>query len=247
MISYVIFDFDGTLADSKDVFISVFNQLATKKGYRQIESENLQFLRGLTIAARCRYLSVPMYQIPFLAAEFLALYKKELPQVKLFNGIRELLAGLHAIGCKTAIISSNDERNIAGFLSSNKVDSVTEIYCKASLFGKDKLIAKFLKKYNLRPNQVLYVGDETRDIIACQRAGVKIAWVEWGYDIRETACAANPDYLVSRPGEILTIVKQVWIDLLWSYCMVSKEPVFSQKTDFWYCTAYKILDDPAYL
>ena len=207
MTKYVIFDFDGTLADSKEVFISVYNQIAAKKGYRQIESGNLQYLRSLTIPERCKYLNVPMYRIPFMATEFLSLYKTELQQVKLIDGIKELLAGLNVIGCQTAIISSNTEQNIARFLLLNNVESITKIYCKASLFGKDKLIAKFLKKYDLSPNQVLYVGDETRDIVACQKAGVKIAWVEWGYDTKEAATAARPDYLVASPAEILSIVK----------------------------------------
>jgi phosphoglycolate phosphatase len=207
MIKYVIFDFDGTLADSKEVFISVYNQIAARKGYRQIESGNLEYLRSLSIPERCKYLKVPIYRIPFMATEFLSLYKTELQQVKLFGGIKELLAGLNAIGCQTAIISSNAEQNIASFLSSNNVESVATIYCKATLFGKDKLIAKFLKKYGLNASQVLYVGDETRDIIACQKVGVKIAWVEWGYDTKEAAAAVKPDYLVSSPGEILSIVK----------------------------------------
>lgn len=207
MFKYVIFDFDGTVADSYEVFISVYNQIAAKKAYRQIESGNLQYLRSLTIPERCKYLNVPMYRIPLIASEFLSLYKTELQQVKLFDGIKELLVGLNDLGCQTAIISSNTEQNITRFLLSNNVESISKIYCKASLFGKDKLIAKFLKKYDLCANQVLYVGDETRDIIACQKVGVKIAWVEWGYDNKETAAAARPDYLVASAGEILNIVK----------------------------------------
>jgi len=81
MIKYVIFDFDGTLADSKEVFISVYNQIAAKKGYRQIESGNLEYLRSLSIPERCKYLKVPIYRIPFMATEFLSLYKTELQQV----------------------------------------------------------------------------------------------------------------------------------------------------------------------
>lgn len=207
MIKFVIFDFDGTLADSKEVFISVYNQIAVIKGYQQIESANLQYLRSLTIPERCRYLKVPMYRIPFLATEFLALYKMGLGRIKLFDGINDLLAGLSKLGCKTAIISSNAERNISGFLSSNKIESVSEVYCKASLFGKDKLINRFLRKHGLSPEQVLYVGDETRDIVACKKVGVKIVWVDWGYDTKEAAIAANPDYMVSRPSQILEILE----------------------------------------
>ena len=209
MLQYIIFDFDGTLADSKEVFISVYNQIAIKHNYRQIESTNLQYLRTLTIAGRCRYLRVPLYRIPFLASEFLTRYKQTLDQVKIFDGINELMLELDKIGIKMAIISSNAESNITGFLSANGIGHISQIYCSTNLFGKTKLINGFLKKFDLRAEQVLYVGDETRDILACKNAGVKIAWVEWGYDMRETAVAARPDYLVSDPSEILNIAREL--------------------------------------
>jgi len=208
MLKYIIFDFDGTLADSKEVFISVYNQIADKHDYRQIEPGNLQYLRTLTITERCRYLKVPMYRIPFLATEFLSRYKQALDRVKLFDGIRELLLGLNALGLETAIISSNAEHNIAGFLSANEIGSVSKIYCSSNLFGKVKLINGFLKKYKLGPEQVIYVGDEVRDIVACKKAGVKIVWVDWGYDGRETAVSEKPDYMVSSPSQILNLAQR---------------------------------------
>jgi beta-phosphoglucomutase-like phosphatase (HAD superfamily) len=96
MIKCVIFDFDGTIADSKAVFISVYNQIAEKYNYKHLESDQHQHLRMLTFNERCRYLRVPMYRIPFLAREFLAHYKNELRHIKLFDGMRGLLEVLHA-------------------------------------------------------------------------------------------------------------------------------------------------------
>lgn len=204
MIRYVIFDFDGTLADSRAVFLSVYNQLAQKRGYTQIGTDDLQHLRTLTISERCRHLGVPMYYIPFLAAEFLSFYKKQLHHIKLYEGIRELLLALGSRGIETAIISSNSESNIKAFLSLNRIDSIRKIHCSRNIFGKEKLIRHFLKRNALSADNILYVGDETRDIEACKKAGVKVAWVDWGYDSLQMAAPLKPDYIVSAPGEILT-------------------------------------------
>nr|WP_295921882.1 HAD-IA family hydrolase [uncultured Dyadobacter sp.] len=204
MIRYVIFDFDGTLADSRAVFLSAYNELARKRGYTPIGAGDLQHLRTLTISDRCRHLGVPMYYIPFLAAEFLSLYKKQLHHIKLYEGIRELLDALRSRGIETAIISSNSESNITAFLSLNRIDSIRKIHCSRNLFGKEKLIRQFLKRYDLSAENILYVGDETRDIEACKKAGVKIAWVDWGYDSLQMVAPLEPDYIVSAPGEILT-------------------------------------------
>jgi phosphoglycolate phosphatase len=206
MIKCVIFDFDGTIADSKAVFISVYNQIAEKYNYKHLESDQLQHLRMLTFNERCRYLRVPLYRIPFLAGEFLAHYKNELRHIKLFDGMRGLLEDLHASGFETAIISSNEKSNISGFLAENGIHSIDKIYCSTSLFGKHKLIKGFLKTYKLLPDNVLYVGDEVRDIVACKKAGVKIAWVDWGYDLKEAVADEKPDYLISNPMEIISIV-----------------------------------------
>src|SRR5215217_6904305 len=98
MIKYVIFDFDGTLADSREVFVPLYNQIARKHNCRLIEPDGLEYLRTLSIKERCRYLKVPLYRIPFLASEFLGLYKDAMLQVKLFEGITELLNALHNNG-----------------------------------------------------------------------------------------------------------------------------------------------------
>lgn len=54
---------------------------------------------------------------------------------------------------------------------------------------------------------MLYIGDEVRDIEACKKAGVNIAWVSWGYDTVETAIRAKPDFVVDRAMEVLGVVK----------------------------------------
>lgn len=203
MIKYIIFDFDGTLANSKAVFVSVYNQIAQKNNYRQIGSENLQYLRTLSMAERCRYLKVPVYKIPFLAGAFLSLYKKSLADIELFAGIRDLLGQLRENGYQAAIISSNAENNIADFLNDQGIDSINGIYCSQGLFGKDKLIKRFLKKYDLKPHEVLYVGDELRDIVACKKTDVKVIWVEWGYDTEQIVTAAKPDYIARNPADII--------------------------------------------
>jgi phosphoglycolate phosphatase len=205
MFKCIVFDFDGTLADSREVFVSVYNQIAAKYNYRQIERGGHDHLRTLPILDRCRYLKVPLYRIPFLAGEFMSLYKDVLGQIKLFEGCDELLSSLHAKDFQVAIISSNTERNISEFLTANHITSIDQIYCSTSLFGKDKLIRRFLKQNNLKPEQVLYVGDEVRDIEACKTTGVPVAWVDWGYDSRATALLSKPDYAVSSPGDILRI------------------------------------------
>jgi phosphoglycolate phosphatase len=204
-VQFVVFDFDGTLADSKNVAISVINQLAARHKYKPVSPEALEELRKLTIAERCKMLGWPVYKLPLLAAELYRLYKHSLHEVNLFPGIRELLTELQRNNILVAILSSNSEQNIRTFLQANNLEFVQHVICSNRIFGKDKMLRKFLKTHRLQPENVLYAGDEVRDVVACKKCGIPIAWVSWGFDSRELVQPENPDFIVHSPADILNL------------------------------------------
>ncbi len=207
MVRYILFDFDGTLADSKAVFLTIFNQLAGKYNCKQLGLEDLDELRKLPLKERSRRLNFPMYKLPFFVMEVYGLYRKALHEVSLFEGISQMLEELKSRGYKLAIMSSNSELNIQAILQRHHVTSIDEVICSRHIFGKDKMLKSFLKKYRLAASEVLYIGDEHRDVVACKKSCVKIIWVSWGYDAPEVVQAANPDYSVHSPAEVLHLLQ----------------------------------------
>ncbi|GAE34007.1 hydrolase [Halalkalibacter akibai JCM 9157] len=117
-----------------------------------------------------------------------------------------MLNTLEREGYQTAIISSNSKEVIKQVLRRHRIRTISQILSSSAIFGKDQLIRKFLKEHRLKPSEVVYVGDEQRDIVACKSAGIKVIWVSWGYDAKELIQSQNPDFLVDSPGEILDIV-----------------------------------------
>lgn len=208
MIKYVIFDFDGTLVDSKEVFIYAFNKLAEKNKFNKLKHEDIEYLRKLSVMERCRFLDFPIYKMPVFAVEFYKIYKQSVSNIVLFDGIKELLSQLKLNGYNLAIISSNSEENIREFLQNNQIDSINEVFCSSNIFGKDKIIKKFLKAVKMKEADVIYVGDEHRDIDACKKTGVKVIWVKWGYDALTAPNQERPDYVAETPGDILKIVSE---------------------------------------
>lgn len=206
MIKTVIFDFDGTIAESRYVFLTVFNRLANKYKFKRIELKELEQLRAMTLKERAKYLEFPIHKIPLWAAEFNNTYNQEIERVTLVDGMEEVLDEIIRRGYSIAIISSNSKENIEAFLSRNRIDHVKEIICSSRIFGKDRMIKQYLKKHNLSRSEVIYAGDEARDIVACKKSGIKIIWVGWGYDAAEVAVAEKPDYKVFQPEKILSIL-----------------------------------------
>jgi len=206
MNKYVVFDFDGTLVDSKAVFMTAFNYLADKYRFKRIDPDNIDYLKQLSTLERIRVLKVPFYKIPVLTSEFIQLYKQSLHHIVLVEGIADVLQQLNHNGFKTAIVSSNAVTSIQSFLQHNHITGIADIYSSSRVFGKDKAIQKFLKKNKLRNTDVLYVGDEQRDIIACKRTGVRIIWVSWGFEIEEVVIGSAPDFTARTPADIIRIV-----------------------------------------
>ncbi len=207
MIKYVVFDFDGTLADSKHIFVSAWNSLADKYNFKKLKQEELDLFQKMTMKERGKKLNFPMYKVPVIIPELYKSFSESLMEISLFPGIKEMLKELETNGYQIAIISSNSEENIKEFLKQKEIENISEVHCSSRIFGKDKMISKFLKSNNLEPTEVIYVGDEERDIIACKKTNVKVIWVNWGYDAEEVVQSVEPDYMVSSPEKILEVVR----------------------------------------
>lgn len=205
-MKHIIFDFDGTLADSTAVFASAWNTLAQKYKFKGIELKEIDTLKKLSISERSKLFDFPMYKLPMILPQFYKLYRQSLNDVHLFEGMKELLIEIDKRGYKILIISSNSKENILEFLKMNGIHCVADVLCSNRIFGKDKVMKKFLKEANVDSSDVVYIGDEQRDIVACKKAGVPIIWVEWGYDAKEVVQNDEPEYSVTTPQEILEII-----------------------------------------
>jgi len=203
MIKHVIFDFDGTIVDSINLSIELFNELADKYKFNKIVYNQLDYLRSLSFIERCRAVKVPLYKIPALGIEITRNYRKIIGKLRIFEGVDDVIHWLKEQGLELSIISSNSNENVRAFLKKNNIYVFDGIYCNRNLFGKEKIIDRFIKKHNLKRDEVIYIGDEYRDVIACKINEIKVIAVSWGYDPPELLVKAGPDFIVDRPPEII--------------------------------------------
>ena len=62
----IIFDFDGTIADTVDALVTIANRLALEFGYVPINSQELVLLRNLTAREIIKYSGVSLFKSPFM-------------------------------------------------------------------------------------------------------------------------------------------------------------------------------------
>jgi len=207
MIKHIIFDLDGTLVDSFPAFIRFGNEMAVKYGFQPVSQERIKELLKLPLKRRLKEMNIPIFKLPKLGVELLNSFHSYAEEVQPVAGIVEMLEKLNKDGYGLSIVSSNSVKNIKAFLEHNDLNIFDYIESSKGLFAKHVTIGRLISRLNIEKNEVIYVGDEQRDIEACQKIGIKVISVSWGFDPVELLENAKPDYLVSRPDEVIEIVR----------------------------------------
>lgn len=207
MDKWIIFDFDGTLANTLPAWVDTWNWLAEKYGYKKIGLEDYVRLKAkssLTIKAE---LGVPWWRVWLLERAGRNKFSEQMQTQKLYSGIAETVLELKQRGFHLAILTSNAEETVRTCLKNNGCGGVFDfIYAGNALFKKGKKLKKLLISHRINSSQAIYVGDETRDIDAARQAGVKAVSVTWGLNTKGVLQSQNPDSLIDKPEQLVTIV-----------------------------------------
>ncbi len=210
-IKFVIFDFDGTIADTMPFSFSRSLELLRKEKIDLPEKEIIKKIKSNNYFELMKEFKLSWLRIPFM----LQIVKQtqrdlysQIDKIKIFSGIKKLLKGLKNNNYQIGILSSNMQRNVNKFLRTKKLNFFDIVYCESNILGKDKTIKKMMRKYNLKPEEIIYVGDEIRDIEACKKVGVNMIGVSWGLHTIEALKKNGVDYIVKKPSEILKIINE---------------------------------------
>jgi phosphoglycolate phosphatase len=207
-IKVIIFDFDGTIADTHDALLEITNRLSGEFGYKPLDREELEFLKTLSSREIVKRSQISLIKIPFLLKRVKTELGKEIRELKSVTGIETALIQLKRQGYQLGIVTSNQKDNVIAFLEKNNLYLLFNfIYSGASLFGKDKILNQIINQYNWLPDEVIYVGDETRDITAAKKSRVKAIAVGWGFNSPSILSAYQPDYLIHYPSELTKVIE----------------------------------------
>lgn len=202
----VIFDFDGTLADSADWVRRTINQVADRYRFKRIADDEFAMLRGRDNRAIMRHLGVPAWKLPLIANHMRGLMSRDADQIRLFTGAGDLLRRLHAGGVALAIVTSNSEDNVRSILGAENAALIEYYECGASIFGKAAKFRRVLKRSGIGPAQTLCIGDEARDIEAATVLGLASGAVTWGYATADLLRSHGPTLVLDSMDEIAALL-----------------------------------------
>jgi phosphoglycolate phosphatase len=198
----VTFDFDGTLADSAPWFVGALKDLAVSHRFRQVDDAEIGVLRRLPTREIIKALGIRLWQMPGIARALRARSLAAANDIKLFDDVPDMLAGLAERGVIVAVVSSNSEAAVRAILGV-AARHVHFFRCGTSLFGKAPRIAQLRRDLAVEPERALHVGDETRDVEAARKARVNAGAASYGYADVAALTAMAPDVIFGQAKAIL--------------------------------------------
>jgi phosphoglycolate phosphatase len=201
LYSLVIFDLDGTLADSFPWFRRHVNGVADRFAFRRIADEDVESLRHADSREILTRLEVPTWKLPAIARHMRRLKAQHIQDIPLFDGAEAMLRTLSQAGFRLALVSSDSEANARQQLG-ELAALFSHFDCGASIFGKARKFRRVVKRAGLAPDAVIAIGDEVRDIEAARSVGIACGAVRWGFASSEALRARAPDLMFERMEDI---------------------------------------------
>ena len=204
-MNLIIFDFDGTIADSFDIFIEATNCLAEDFGYPKLSSSQIARFRKLSLKTMLQELGMPKWKLPFFLRRFRIELNRLMPDLHLVDGMKEALVELSKEDYLFGIVTSNSRKNVESFLYTQKLNHFFDfIHGGQVLSGKAKTLKRIARHARFEPK--IFIGDEVSDVEAAKRAGLSSIAVSWGFNDKQTLEQYSPDFLIEHPRQLASIV-----------------------------------------
>ena len=206
----LIFDFDGTIADTFTPTMEILREEYQRWGDRFHRQHTINQLRSLSITQIIQTIPGGWWKFIYLLLKAKKYIRAHAHQIKAYPGIVYTLHTLCDQGYELHIVTSNSRDIVTHFLRQYDLENVfTSITPTRGLWRKAKTLRAVCRQLDIQPSQALYFGDEIRDITACRQAGLPIVSLTYGYNSLSGLEKYHPDYIVKKPSQILTLLQNL--------------------------------------
>ncbi|WP_461536713.1 HAD family hydrolase [Spongorhabdus nitratireducens] len=207
MPGLVLFDFDGVIADSLDVFHQACLEVFSEHGLQRLaERETFLSLFDNNFYLSLLNWRVSPEQIQVMMKQVGSKLEHRFINIPPCDGIEKTVTTLNERNYELIIITSNLSDIVSHWLYQHQLlDSFRVV------LGADKGLQKTEKMALATSNSLCrpayYVGDTLGDMIEARQAGLKSMGAAWGWHNKSRLERGKPDYLFSTPAELLSVLK----------------------------------------
>ncbi len=211
----IIFDFDGTLCDTRSNIIIAFRATMEHLGLDMRDEETCGATIGLTLrdGFMSMYPDFDDAKIDYCVETYREIFaerRKEL-MPDLFPGVKETLEALRKRGYRMTIATSRLTDSLMLFMRHHGIDHYFEYAVGSDSVTHHKPhpepALKTLAALNIAPSEAIMVGDMPVDIAMAHNAGIRAIGVDYGNATREELETAEADWIVDSITKILEIIK----------------------------------------
>lgn len=213
-IKLVIFDFDGTLADTKENIILTFQMTMKELGVEIKSRQECAATIGLTLedAFKVLYPGMAAEKYILLRDTYRRIFKenRKILVPGLFPEVMETLEELRRRGYLMSIASSRLSPSLHSFLEDMKIAHLFEYAVGGDNVEHPKpapdAVLQILRHYNLSAEEAFVVGDMPFDINMATNAGVKSCGVTWGNADAAQLRESGANYIIDKMSQLLEIL-----------------------------------------
>jgi phosphoglycolate phosphatase len=202
----LIFDFDGTLANSFPWVLGILDELAEKFKAIPLDHSKLDEIKNYPPREILKMHNVPVWKLPAILKFTRSRMRTQGASIHRFEGVDSLLYSLNERDIRMAIVTTNTRETVHRVLGDELFNLFQLFEEKVSLFGKPAALKRIAKKSGLEKSEMLAIGDEIRDIEAAQKVCIPFGAVSWGFSTLEAFASLSPDHTFTNMGQILELI-----------------------------------------
>ena len=217
-IKCVLFDLDGTLADTSKDMCDCLNNILEKRNLKKVDCLELKFhiSRGVVgIIEYASYVNERSVDSSLMRSEFLEDYKNNcVIRTELTSGMGFLLSELEKMSIKWGVVTNKHYKFANKIIEGLNLKERSSCLITGNMVNNPKPSPEMLLKakdlLKLDTKNVMYIGDDERDIIAGKSAGMKTATANFGFIKNGINFNSwKSDYILNRPLDLVDILKEM--------------------------------------
>ena len=204
----VVFDFDGTLADTFPTLIDIAYRLSPRT--RRLPPERIAELRRLPLLSAMRQLGIPLRHLPLLILFTRRHLRPRMHEAPPYDGVKAMLKDLKKAGHRMFILTSNYKENIDLFLKQHQIEKLfTDVQTVgyATTWTKTRALNRMMRQYGMKDEDTYHVGNEVLDMRAAERVGIRGVATMWGGFDLAALKKTEPFAIIDQPKELVDLLQ----------------------------------------
>ncbi|EKD88253.1 MAG: hypothetical protein ACD_34C00648G0003 [uncultured bacterium] len=202
----LIFDFDGTLANSFPWVVAILDELAEKFNAIPVDHSKLDELKNYPPRKIMKMHNISIWKLPAILRFTRSRMKTNGESIQCFEGVETMLQKLKDNDIRMALVTTNTCETVRRVLGDELYNLFHLFEDKVSIFGKPAALRRIIRKSGLNRSEMLAIGDEIRDVEAAKKVNIPFGAVSWGFSNMEAMASHSPEHIFTEMSQIVDLV-----------------------------------------